>query len=581
MSLVGHLSIESGLSKRCGMVDSVPSWLATMRAIDGTLEAPGSADNPVILSWSDTIARAFPDMASYASGYKHDSTAWCGQTLAYVMAANGIRPPYDPSDELKSYLWVDAWDDWGTSVSAGKERPGDVLVFSSPHHITLYEGQENGFYLGRGGNQSDSVRVSRFAKSGINTIRRPPSPSAGAQSGTKPVPAGSTGRFHSLIGGFYSSTPMDKSSGPVAIRMNNPGAINGAAWERAYPGYVSEVETTPGNRSTIFETPEHGVAAWYELMRKYRSAGATTVGRIINRYGGGQDYSGYIADVAARTGLSADHEIALEGDDPTLLKFAKAMFRHEAGRETPLSDAQILYGFKFAREYARTGQVPVPIEPDTSASEPQADARNPRQLLLILVLMMLKEKLMSNPAKPSQGIGIEKLLFLLLQSAFTGKKIDTDDLLSMMVTGNPGASGTYSSGTYTTIPAPLQQPIDINALLLRLLYQVFTGKAEPGQEPAGGSGKVEDPPAKPDTPAMSKPSVQLSVAGLAVGAILQALGIVGTPFNISPATSTLPGTLTTLIPLATAAIGATGGFGALGSLGLKLLSGFARRPQTT
>jgi hypothetical protein len=195
--------------------------------------------------------------------------------------------------------------------------------------------------------------------------------------------------------------------------------------------------------------------------------------------------------------------------------------------------------------------------------------------------MMLKEKLMSNPAKPSQGIGIEKLLFLLLQSAFTGKKIDTDDLLSMMVTGNPGASGTYSSGTYTTIPAPLQQPIDINALLLRLLYQVFTGKAEPGQEPAGGSGKVEDPPAKPDTPAMSKPSVQLSVAGLAVGAILQALGIVGTPFNISPATSTLPGTLTTLIPLATAAIGATGGFGALGSLGLKLLSGFARRPQTT
>src|SRR5262245_12590965 len=159
------------------MVDTVPSWLATMRAIDGTLEEPGSADNPVILSWSDTIAHAFPDMATYA----------------------------------------------------GK------------------------------------VKVSRFAKSGINTIRRPPSPTAGAQSAMKPVPAGSTsGRFHSLIGGYYSSTPMDKSSGPVAIRMNNPGAINGAAWERAYPGYVSEVETTPGNRSTIFETPEHGVAAWYE-----------------------------------------------------------------------------------------------------------------------------------------------------------------------------------------------------------------------------------------------------------------------------------------------------------------------------
>jgi hypothetical protein len=548
-----------------------------MRAIDGTLEEPGSADNPVILSWSDTIAHAFPDMATYASGYKHDSTAWCGQTLAYVMAVNGIRPPYDPSDELKSYLWVDAWDDWGASVSSGQERLGDVLVFSSPHHITLYEGQENGFYLGRGGNQSDKVKVSRFAKSGINTIRRPPSPTAGAQSAMKPVPAGSTsGRFHSLIGGFYSSTPMDKSSGPVAIRMNNPGAINGAAWERSYPGYVSEIETTPGNRSTIFETPEHGVAAWYELMRKYRSAGATTVGGIINRYGGGQDYSGYIADVAARTGLSANQEIALDGDDPTLLKFAKAMFRHEAGRETPLSDAQILYGFKFAREYARTGQAPSPIEPDPPPIESQENVRNPRLLLLILVLMTLKEKLMSDPAKPSQGIGIEKLLFLLLQSALTGKKIDTDDLLSMVVT--PGAPGTK---TTTTLPGTLQQPVDLNAVLLRLLYQVFTGKAEPSPSPYGGGGTVVDPPAKQDPPAMSKPSVQLSVAGLGIGALLQALGFVGTPFNVDPATSTLAGTLTTLIPLATAAFGATGGFGALGSLGLKLLGGFARRPQAT
>jgi hypothetical protein len=33
-----------------------------------------------------------------------------------------------------------------------------------------------------------------------------------------------------------------------------------------------------------------------------------------------------------------------------LTKFAKAMFRYEAGRETPLSDQQISVGFRMARE---------------------------------------------------------------------------------------------------------------------------------------------------------------------------------------------------------------------------------------
>jgi hypothetical protein len=81
--------------------------------------------------------------------------------------------------------------------------------------------------------------------------------------------------------------------------------------------------------------------------------------------------------------------------------------------------------------------------------------------------------------------------------------------------------------------------------------------------------------------ATANADVDPSVAGLGIGALLQALGFVGTPFNVDPATSTLAGTLTTLIPLATAAFGATRGFRALGSLGLKLLGGFARRPQTT
>jgi hypothetical protein len=186
--------------------------------------------------------------------------------------------------------------------------------------------------------------------------------------------------YRSLVpGGFYSKDPADKSV-PVAIRMNNPGAINGAAWLRAYPGYVSEITTststvggkTVPNKSTIFETPEHGVAVWYELMRKYRTAGATTVAKIITRYGGGQNYSGYIADVTKRTGLHADYEIKLTGDDENLLKFAKAMFRHEAGRDTPLMDSQIRYGFTLGRNAGATPASPGSVvSPAPPAPAPQ------------------------------------------------------------------------------------------------------------------------------------------------------------------------------------------------------------------
>lgn len=160
--------------------------------------------------------------------------------------------------------------------------------------------------------------------------------------------------YRSLVpGGFYSSNPFDHSV-PASIRCNNPGAINGASWEKNFPGYVDTVETTAGNKTTIFEAPEYGVAAWWELLRRYAAAGATTVGEIINRYGGGQDYSEYLAFVAARTGFASGKEISLDDDDD-LLTFAKAMFRYEAGRETPLSDEQIRYGVDFGRGQASGG----------------------------------------------------------------------------------------------------------------------------------------------------------------------------------------------------------------------------------
>jgi len=166
--------------------------------------------------------------------------------------------------------------------------------------------------------------------------------------------------YRSLIpGGFYSSNPFDRSV-PTSIRCNNPGAINGAQWEKNYPGYVDTVETTPGNKTTIFEAPEYGVAVWWELLRRYAAASVTTAGGIIDRYGGGQDYSAYIRFVTSQTGYSARKKVPLDDDD-VLLAFGKAMFRYEAGQATPLKDEQILYGFKLGRVKGSTkdaGQPP-------------------------------------------------------------------------------------------------------------------------------------------------------------------------------------------------------------------------------
>lgn len=177
--------------------------------------------------------------------------------------------------------------------------------------------------------------------------------------------------YRSLVpGGFYSSDPFDKTV-RVSIRCNNAGAINGAKWEKDYPGYVDTVETTPGNKTTIFEAPEFGVAVWWELLRRYRKAGAKTVGAIVEKYGGGQDYSDYVDKVVKWSGLAASTEIALD-DDTTLLAFARAMFRYEAGQKSPLSDKQILFGLALGRVGGDVTKLPQPVAEPVRPTEVDA-----------------------------------------------------------------------------------------------------------------------------------------------------------------------------------------------------------------
>jgi hypothetical protein len=210
-----------------------------------------------------------------------------------------------------------------------------------------------------------------------------------------------------------------------------------------------------------------------------------------------------------------------------------------------------------AIQWAKEGidQFPAP-KPNGTDDTPVKPPPKDNLLLLMLLLMLSKEKLMSDdPAKV--------LLPLLLRSALNGTQIDTNDLLSLLLTGRPGAGAA-------------QQSADMNSPLTQVLSREATGKPS-GAMPRGEGGTSEIELTTPGTSAMSRPSVQLSVAGLATTAILQALGMIGTPLGMGQYPTDI-GTLATLVPIATGAIGATGGFGALANLGLMLLSGFRRQP---
>jgi uncharacterized protein (TIGR02594 family) len=237
------------------MPDTVPPWLATMRQITGTLERPGEgADNPVILAWRDEIARTFPEMARYCAAYQHDRTPWCGLTVAYCMAHNGIRPVFGATDTDK-FLWAEAWKTFGSP--ADQPRLGDVLVFQ--RHVTMYDGEDHDHYFCRGGNQSDSVNVTRFRKSACIAKRRPPA----AEKVEHPsqaiiVPISSRRRFAGITATILGGEESQKRSAYDDHPITDDEL--GVALPARFSGTRPKVRVFRGNKAVVCEIV--GVGPW-------------------------------------------------------------------------------------------------------------------------------------------------------------------------------------------------------------------------------------------------------------------------------------------------------------------------------
>jgi uncharacterized protein (TIGR02594 family) len=152
-----------------------------MHSILGTQWSPSDGESSTINGWLTFVGSSFPEMADYCNGETHIGYfSWCGCTVGYCIAKAGLRPVYTKGVDTKSFLFAQAWLDWGTPVT--DPQPGDVLVFDfghGDHHVTLFDHDNgNGTWGCLGGNQAHQVMVSNFRRSQCMGIRR--LPAAGA-----------------------------------------------------------------------------------------------------------------------------------------------------------------------------------------------------------------------------------------------------------------------------------------------------------------------------------------------------------------------------------------------------------------
>lgn len=133
-----------------------PRMLVEALKLYGVKEQAGPGSNPEIMAWAKELG--FPS-------YNSDEIPWCGLFMAYVAHKAGKAPPVAP-------LWARNWAQFGKISSP---QLGAVLVFSrgmTGGHVGLYVGEDSmGMYHVLGGNQGDSVSITRIGKERLLACR--------------------------------------------------------------------------------------------------------------------------------------------------------------------------------------------------------------------------------------------------------------------------------------------------------------------------------------------------------------------------------------------------------------------------
>ena len=128
----------------------------------GTDEIRGSKHNPVILEYFDAVGHGW---------VKDDETPWCAAFVGAVLHEAGYKGT--GSLAARSYLG------WGHKVS--NPKPGDLVVFwrgkkdGWQGHVGFVVRTDKTHVWCLGGNQSNSVNVTKYSKDRVLGYRRPSS----------------------------------------------------------------------------------------------------------------------------------------------------------------------------------------------------------------------------------------------------------------------------------------------------------------------------------------------------------------------------------------------------------------------
>lgn len=136
-----------------------PRVIAEAMALYGVTEIPGPKHNHLIMGWAKQL--------QLSRTYTSDEIAWCGLFVGIVVKRAKFTPVNGP-------LWARNWAKFGTKQTTAKL--GDVLVFSrgTGGHVGFYVGEDKDAYHVLGGNQSNTVNVTRILKNRLLAIRRCP-----------------------------------------------------------------------------------------------------------------------------------------------------------------------------------------------------------------------------------------------------------------------------------------------------------------------------------------------------------------------------------------------------------------------
>lgn len=147
-------------------IGPMPPTIVQALALLGTNEMPGRDSSDVIESWRDEINAVYREGIQ---GFSDDSVPWCGLFAAVVTHRAGSVPITNP-------LWARNWANYGDPVD--DPHLGDVLVFQREGggHVGFYVAEDADHYHVLGGNQSDSVTITRIAKDRCIATRRAPEP---------------------------------------------------------------------------------------------------------------------------------------------------------------------------------------------------------------------------------------------------------------------------------------------------------------------------------------------------------------------------------------------------------------------